>query len=464
MSKPKSIGAIFKTIWNEAKGAAKSVVSARTTGAKLSVIANFAFRTISNLVDIGAKVAQKAFEFKQTRSTKKQAHQTKPVEPRKTLRKPLVTNLTYVAPEPPAPPAKVHYMTTAMRNALEVTKAQSEKQEKAESERKARILNSQLPQPYKLGEEGEKIHTLNCVNVGCQEDGSFEIGNSYLIYLRNRFGNDPANCYSCRILKYNAEKADCISGQCEVCGSSVSQNAEDWIGYHKYKGKPTFSIFCNICDRNRQQARQVAHDRQIALSYRGNREGIRKFGMEHDDSDVQKAAKRLQLQSKFAKCHPIAFDDLVDISEGSFHNYHNHPVSDGNGNKESAYAHIRHHLDGSNEKIASLSGFENTESVIKYAHDVAQINDPSRIIDSDEDKDWAIVKVDLETGIKLVYHKIGSKWMLKTAFRKDYFDKELGRKVAYPKFESSVRFANEILGKPTSQYTNPYKKPNQKTR
>ncbi|MBC7471769.1 MAG: hypothetical protein H7196_00685 [candidate division SR1 bacterium] len=64
MNKPKSIGAIFNTIWNEAKGTVKSVVSARTTSAKIGVIANFAFRTIGILVNIGVKVAQKAFESK----------------------------------------------------------------------------------------------------------------------------------------------------------------------------------------------------------------------------------------------------------------------------------------------------------------------------------------------------------------------------------------------------------------
>lgn len=243
-----------------------------------------------------------------------------------------------------------------------------------------------MPRPFRQARNGEKSHTFECIHVACEGNGLFTVADGALQNMLEQ-GNRRVNCDSCKLWMYNTERQDSVSGVCENYKNSVSVQPSDYIGYYKYKDKPTFSIFCNTCDRNRQQARQATHDRQITLSYLGNREDIRKFGMEHENEVVRDEAKRLQLQSKFAKCHPIAFDDLVDISDGFYHNYHNHPVNDGNDNKESAYTNIRHHLDGSNGKIASLPGFENTVSIIKYAHGVAQINDPSRIINSHEDKD-----------------------------------------------------------------------------
>lgn len=459
MAKPKTIGAIFSTIWNEAKGLGKCLAGNHRPAYKVSAVIGFVGRTVGNLVvasAIGIKSALTSKSSKQHTERLKQ-HSKKLAKQRREAKKRAKQSSETKTPANQQPaesakPAKVRYTTDAKRIAIANTQALYEKKQKAGAEKKERITDSRLPKPYRAADEGEYVHTLRCVNIGCDGGGNFQIADGKLLSIRRDRGNDPANCYTCRLLKYNAQQAECVTGNCEVCGEYVSKKSEDWIGYHKFKGKPTFTLFCNTCKHNRRLEQQADHDRQITLSYRGNREGIREFGLNHEKENVRKEARRLQLQSKLSRCTPITASDLIDIADiqKPSHFYHTHPVK-GESGMESAFMHIQHHFDGTNGKTPSMQDFVSVYGIIRYAHEIAQINDPSRIIDSDEGSDYAIIKVDLEKGIKLVYHKIGDKWMLKTAFRKD----EIEGEIYFNDRESAVRFANEILGKKTSQYNNP---------
>jgi hypothetical protein len=483
VAKPKTVGGIFKTIFNEFKGIGRSLVSARTPKAKIGVVASFAKRTIGNLVKIGVKVVQNTISPKKTnKTTRRQQIQAKETERIRATRKgktsvtdrqttntqvndkvstdtPPVKPANTVIPVPKFPsksaPAKVYYMTDSMRTAIANTQVQYEKQKIAEAERKARILNSRSPQPYRQGNEGEQIHTLKCVNVGCSENGTFQIADGNLVDLRQKFGNDPANCYSCKLLKYNSQQTESVTGQCETCGNTVSLKSEDWIGYHKYKGKPTFDIFCNTCRQNRKLEEQAAHNRQLAISYRGDREGIRKFGMEHEDDCVRAESKILSLKIQSAKCVPIP--NLVNISDlSTFPNenlYHSRKI--GNGNMDSIYKHINHHVIGGNDKCATLSDFGSTYDVIVYSYQIAQLGDKNFVIDSNGNDDETIIKVDLQKGIKFVFYRSDEGWFLKTAFRDSTYDSITGNQKAYSDRESAVRLVNKVLGSNKSRATKP---------
>ncbi|MBC7471829.1 MAG: hypothetical protein H7196_00985 [candidate division SR1 bacterium] len=445
MSRPKTVRGIFATIGNELKQTIKSVASSKPLFYKLGVVIGFAARSIGNITQ-ASFIALESKNKKSERIAKirnfDRAEQAKKAKLENRRRYP------YGQPKP-----KVYYMTEAEKKAIANTQAQFIQDQREEADRKEKILIRLSPKPYRPANHGEYVHEFNCIHVGCEGSGYFEVADGNLQDLRRKFGNDPVNCYPCKAWMYNTQLNDYILERCEVCSNLVNVKTEVWIGYHKFKGKPQLTLFCDICELNRKKAAQADRDRQITLSYRGDREGIRKFGMEHEDPDVRDEAKRLQIQSKFAKCIPIAYADLVDISESTYHFYHNYPVSNGKKGMESQYAHLRHHIDGSNGKTPSVADFANVMKLLDYAYGIAQINDPTRTIDSDEDKENAIVKVDLETGIKLVFLKTSDKWYLKTAFRMD--DSEGG---VYSDRESAVRFANQILAKKTSQYADPRSK------
>jgi hypothetical protein len=460
VAKPKTIGSIFKTIFNEFKGIGRSLVSARTPSAKAGVVANFFKRTVGNIIEASAigirnivnpkkPVSSKRAQATRTKKTNKteigwREEVEQQIKERASQRKtdrqttntqvndkvstgtPPVKPANTVIPVPKFPSksahAKVYYMTDSMRTAI----ANTQRLHKIAIEKLQRDSQPKNPpKPFQEPKNGETYNTKKCRHICCEGTGEFVVTDKQDQWYKSNLGNYAESCYPCRLWAYNTNQIRYVSGYCEKCENLVKVESEEWIGYHKFIGKPIFSNWCEVNHTDRNQIQKIGERRILPYSYTGRVSSLRN---KLKDNEVWGKVKKTQNPNKALVvlsnqiCIPIT--NLIDISGLTTdrqlpHFYHTKAISGSNGT-HSAYRHIELHIFGGystfdgRPKDATLTEFTSAYEVICEAHRIAALNDPSRFVD--RQLSGKQIRTDIQTGIEWIF-AIGETNHLITAYR-----------------------------------------------
>lgn len=267
---------------------------------------------------------------------------------------------------------------------------------------------SKAPKPYPLANEqrGEKNITIECVHAHCESGGSFQISDkAYQWYLDNGI-LPPKNCYKCKVWAYELRDKYILEGSCECCGRKIGVKVKDWIGYHKFKGKPEFTVFCSRCRYERFRERELGEE--FGRSVPSNpltrhsidkviTKNLHSFKTKLPSMNISRVLSRVNHFS--SKAYSVDRKFILRTTHTNYSTVYNVPkIKTKSGATESRAQHIEQHMSGI--KDLTMASYGTVDRLIERAMDLACSTSSSVYTIPKGDK---IIKFDLNTGEKFVY-------------------------------------------------------------
>ncbi len=307
-----------------------------------------------------------------------------------------------------------------------------------------KLDNETDPMPYWEPGENEKYETIKCQHVGCEGTGSFVFSRSHKMKYQQYGNSMPKTCYDCKVWMFQHQSLLGIEGYCENprCRAHNLISPHIWIGYHKFTGKPTFQIFCRVCNSTHSQLEK--HTKKYGdIPEKYQNHGYVGIILKELDASFRGDVEFYTRMKKFIlENKSVTLPELLSVNSESFHEisptheYHNPDGSlrtrkkvKGKKGKprtlkslyESRRDHIGHHA-------KEFAGVQTTNNLIHFLHQSRDSKDRTRFIDIPQ-KNGSIMRCDCKLFTVAIYSVRSGKGFVSTAYQPKHEEIRLNKKL-----------------------------------
>jgi hypothetical protein len=374
VTRPKTVGGIFKTIFNEFVQIGKHTLNPnKSIKSKAKNVITLGIRTIGNLATAGAMVIRNIISPQKTKAksqTKKQVQSKKVDQPKqvvkqKPVERPKATSASQTAPvpvaktiilppdpEPAVTPIPDPYFAGYEKAKLESLKSLSQYRFQ-HTGLKDFGIETKVPNPFKEPKEGESSQVIKCKNAHCEGTGEFVFSDGQRLDYLKKGLSMPQSCYPCRKWKYDISLTPYQQSKCDVCIEPVVVSSKVWIGFQIYRGKPSGYEFCTLCRST--QKKRIVEEREVEEQYYKYgyfSEMVQTLDKNYGDTIKKREFRKWIMDKLEAKNYSITMNNLVSVDDliddpSSNHRYHQDPSWFKNTSElgeHTAYQHIKRHV------------------------------------------------------------------------------------------------------------------------